>query len=250
MKTKFYSLLFAFLTVALSARAQITVQDPVITDSYLKFVGENATNNYRYTLDTYEWADRGPQFQLTIEPIDPSKSAQFSASDLTDDNYWEPLFRYYTKEIAGKEMTAQNNVKRLYVNNVTLLASQFSDYAELHHIGIQATGNFIIPDGCFSGCTRLETFDSNIQGSTLLGSDIVPVTTEFTVKVYTEQGESVWSGYKQNNSAAFIIDGSSHVDGLEADAGQSAPRYNLSGQRVSANYKGIVVSNGRKVVVK
>ncbi|MBR1652114.1 MAG: hypothetical protein IJ692_01840 [Alloprevotella sp.] len=54
----------ALFAIALNAQAQITLQDPVITDSYMAFVGENQANNYRFTLDTYEWAGRGPNCRL------------------------------------------------------------------------------------------------------------------------------------------------------------------------------------------
>ena len=135
MKAKLISLWVALFTIALNAQAQITLQDPVITNSYMKFTGENWTNNYRFTLDTYEIADRGPQFQLTVEPIEASKTAQFTTSDLSDPNYWEPMFRSYTKQLAGEEMTAQDNVKRLYVKNVALLPKQFAYYKELTIIG-------------------------------------------------------------------------------------------------------------------
>ena len=80
MKTKLIAFLAVLFAIVQNASAQITLQDPVITDSYIKFVGENTANNYRFTLDTYEWADRGPQFQLTIEPLDASKPAQFTAN--------------------------------------------------------------------------------------------------------------------------------------------------------------------------
>ena len=32
--------------------------------------------------------------------------------------------------------------------------------------------------------------------------------------------------------------------------GKNSPAYNLSGQRVSSNYKGIVVRNGKKYIVR
>ena len=76
MKTKVLPLLMVLFMLAMGVQAQITLHDPVITDSYMAFVGENQINNYRFTLDTYEWADRGPQFQLTIEPIDATKLEQ------------------------------------------------------------------------------------------------------------------------------------------------------------------------------
>ena len=198
----------ALFAIALNAQAQITLQDPVITDSYMAFVGENQANNYRFTLDTYEWADRGPQFQLTIEPIDASKSAQFTTDDLSDPNYWEPMFRSYTKQMAGVEMTAQDNVKRLYVKNVALLPKQFSEYEEFHIIGIEAAGNYTIPDACFSGCRKLDEVDCNVAGTLTLGKEFINTTSDFTVKVYTQQSAQVWNEYKQNTGANFSVDDS------------------------------------------
>ena len=200
--------MIALFAIALNAQAQITLQDPVITDSYMAFVGENQANNYRFTLDTYEWADRGPQFQLTIEPIDASKSAQFTTDDLYDGNYWEPMFRSYTKQMAGEEMTAQNNVKRLYVKNVALLSKQFSDYEEFHVIGIEAAGNYTIPDACFSGCRKLDEVDCNVAGTLTLGKEFINTTSDFTVKVYTQQCAQAWNEYKQNTGANFSVDDS------------------------------------------
>ena len=194
--------------LAMGVQAQITLHDPVITDSYMAFVGENQMNNYRFTLDTYEWADRGPQFQLTIEPIDASKSAQFTTDDLSDPNYWEPMFRSYTKQMAGEEMTAQNNVKRLYVKNVALQPKQFYDYGEFHIIGIEAAGNYTIPDACFSGCRKLDEIDCNVAGTLTLGKEFINTTSDFTVKVYTQQSAQVWNEYKQNTGANFSVDDS------------------------------------------
>lgn len=247
------TLLVALFAIALNAQAQITLQDPVITDSYMKFVGENEANNYRFTLDTYEWADRGPQFQLTIEPIDASKAAQFTTDDLYDGNYWEPMFRSYTKQMAGEEMTAQDNVKRLYVKNVALLPRQFADYEEFHVIGIEAAGDYSIPEGCFYGCRKLEEFDCNVAGTLTLGYQIVDTQAGFTVKVYTQQSAQVWNEYKENTWANFTVDDSevTGVKNVVSDrAANSTTIYNLSGQRIDGAYKGIVIINGKKVIVK
>ena len=183
MKTKLIVFLAVLFAIVQNAPAQITLQDPVITDSYIKFVGENETNNYRFTLDTYEWADRGPQFQITIEP-----------------------------QMAGEEMTAQNNVKRLYVKNVAVLDNQFHDYQEFHIISIEASGDYSIPKACFSGCTKLETFDCNVQGTLTLGGDIVNAQPAFTVKVYTSQSAKVWNEYKENTESHFTVDDSGLID--------------------------------------
>ena len=138
----------------LGSMAKITLEDPVIEmdgeqPRYLKFVGENLENNWRFTLDTY--GTDGIKFQLTLERIDASKAAAFTADDLADENYWEPLFRKYTKELAGQEMSAKDNIKRLFVNDVALMPNQFAGYSDgMNEVTITASGNYIIPDGCFA----------------------------------------------------------------------------------------------------
>ena len=206
--TKLICALLAMLAAA-TVQAQISLQDPVITDTYMKFVGENPANNYRFILDTYEWPEgRGPQFQITLERIDATKAAQFTAADLSDPNHWEPMFRNLTKQMAGEEMTAQDNVKRLYVKDVAMLDGQFHDYNELHIIGIESAGDYLIPDGCFSEITHLETLDCHVQGTLTLGKDIVNKKITFTVKVYTQQSAEAWKAYKESTGAVFTIDDS------------------------------------------
>lgn len=207
---KVFTLIIALLAIVTNSNAAIVMEEPVVEmGTYMKFVGKNEAKNYKYTLDTYEWpSNRGPQFQLTIEPIDPTQEAQFGGSDLSDANYWEPLFRSYTKQMAGEEMEAYNNVKRLYVKNVKLLNNQFKAYTDLHIISIEATGNFTIPDYCFQGTTHLETLISNVAGTLTLGSSVVPSTVGFTVKEYYAQNATKWSDYKTNLGMSYIIDSS------------------------------------------
>lgn len=224
MKTKLYALMAVLFAVAAGAQAQIVLQDPVISDSYMAFTGENKANNYRFVLDTYEWKDRGPQFQLTIEPLDAAQPAQFTTSDLSDPNYWEPMFRTYTQKLAPQEMAVQDNLKRLYVKNVAILPKQFYDYTELKIISIEADGDYTIPDGCFSENTHLETFDSNVKGNLTLGYYIVNPKLGFNVKVYTKQGADAWNNYRSNSSAQFMVDDSGVV--------QTAVRQDVNGDGV------------------
>ena len=37
---------------------------------------------------------------------------------------------------------------------------------------------------------------------------------------------------------------------MEADVDDDAPRYNMNGQRVGNDYKGVVIVNGKKKVIK
>ena len=189
----------------------ITEQVVDLQQQNIKFVGENADNNFRYTINSYEWTDNGPQFQLIIEPIDNTKTARFTSSDLTDENYWEPLFRRITKEMTGQEMEAQHNIKKLFVKNVALLNNQFFDYKDNGYIQIESSGEFTIPDGCFSEDTKLKTFVCNVAGTLTLGSNVVSIYPRFTVKVYTAQSANAWKTYKENTKASFMVDDSEVV---------------------------------------
>ena len=213
MKQKLFFTIIALLAIAMKAQASIVIKEQVIdiAQQNIKIVGENADNNFRYTINNYEWADRGPQFQLVIDPIDNTKSAQFTSSDLTDQNYWEPLFRRITKEMAGQEMEAQHNIKKIFVKNVALLNNQFFDYEDNGYIQIESSGDFTIPDGCFSEDTHLKTFVCNVAGTLTLGSNVVSIYPGFTVKVYTAQSANTWKTYKIANGSSFTVDDSEVV---------------------------------------
>ena len=219
MKQKLLFTIIALLAIVLKSQAGIVITEQVVDlqQQNIKIVGENADNNFRYTINNYEWADRGPQFQLVIEPIDNTKSAQFTSSDLTDQNYWEPLFRRITKEMAGQEMEAQYNIKKIFVKNVALLNNQFFDYEDNGYIQIESSGDFTIPDGCFSEDTHLKTFVCNVAGIVTLGTNIVDTQPGFTVKVYTTQSANAWKTYRENTGANFIVDDSEAGSGIRGD---------------------------------
>ena len=60
-----------------------------------------------------------------------------------------------------------------------------------------------------------------------------------------------WDVYAQTSGFWNLYEGSSiptTIRTADADVDDNAPRYNMSGQRVGRDYKGIVIKNGRKVV--
>jgi hypothetical protein len=114
--------------------------------------------------------------------------------------------------MAGEEMTAQDNVKRLYVKNVAIIDNQFHDYENFKIISIEASGDYSIRKACFSGCTKLETFDCNVQGTLTLGGNLLNAQPAFTVKVYTSQCAQVWKEYKEKTESHFTVDDSEVVD--------------------------------------
>lgn len=74
------------------------------------------------------------------------------------------------------------------------------------------------------------------------------------VNFEAEAGKSYWlfmdtsqigfGGYE------FTASGDSGVSNIQAETDKNAPSYNLAGQRVDENYKGVVIKNGKKVVKK
>ncbi len=185
----------------------IELLEPVITDNYIKFVGLNNNGNYKFTLDTYEWArDHGPQFQLTIEPINPSKPAFFSQNDLSDPNYWEPMFMRVTQEMAGQAMSAQDNIKRLYLGDVQLLENQFIDYNNLHVVGFDLKDDYTLPSGCLLNAGQhMDEMDVKCEGTMTLSPNSLPADKMFYVTVYTQPVYDVWNNYKQSYNCQYIL---------------------------------------------
>ena len=190
------------------ASGNIELMEPVITENYIQFVGVNNTCNYKFTLDTYEWPeDSGPQFQLTIEPIDATQPAYFVQNDLSDPNYWEPMFLRVTQEMAGEAMTAQENIKRLYLGDVQLLDNQFVNYNELHIVGFDLKKDYTLPAGCLLNAgEHMEAMDVKCDGTMTLTDNSLPANKDFLVTVYTQEMYDVWNDYKQANNCQYIIE--------------------------------------------
>ena len=82
------------------------------------------------------------------------------------------------------------------------------------------------------------------------------------IYVYAAKGsapvasQSARAAYPNDNAVklyGLTINVEENLDAIStvtADQPANQPRYNLAGQRVSANYKGIVIQNGQKHLVK
>ncbi|MBP5687412.1 MAG: starch-binding protein [Muribaculaceae bacterium] len=210
-----YNLAGKLLYTVPGGGGNIELLEPVITDNYIEFVGVKASGNYKFTLNTYEWEeDHGPQFQLTIEPIDPSKPASFAAEDINDPNYWEPMFMRVTQEMAGQSMTAQDNIKRLYLGDVQLLENQFIDYNELHVVGFNLNNDYTLPEGCLLNAGQhMDEMDVKCNGTMTLSPNSLPADKNFVVTVYTQQMYDVWNAYKQTYNCQYILNLQSAVYG-------------------------------------
>lgn len=93
-----------------------------------------------------------------------------------------------------------------------------------------ALGYAIVKDGSVAGFTTATTFDISATGAGTYG-----------IRVANECGGL--------GAVSGTVTG---IDGITADdeSTSDAPRYNISGQRVGKTFKGVVIQNGKKKVVK
>ena len=244
-------ILAAFVQVM--SYAAIVLDEPVIGDGYMKFSGQCAEHNWKFVLDTYEWADRGPQFQLTITPMDAAQDAYFTSEDLADQNYWEPLFRKYTKQLAKEEMEACENIKKIFITDVRLSEGQFRGYATdaLNVLEINATGDYTIPAYCFgtsststtTNSLKLKQFYCNVNGTLTIGTDVFP-TNSGSMTIYTtkETLAQQWYDYKTSNGHDYTV----YLNGTQYNGGGSSGGGGTSSTDVITNMKLTISYNGEQ----
>ena len=242
-------ILAAFVQVM--SYAAIVLDEPVISNDYMKFSGQCAEHNWKFVLDTYEWADKGPQFQLTITPMDAAQDAYFTSDDLADENYWEPLFRKYTKQLAKEEMEACENIKKIFITDVRLSEGQFRGYATdaLNVLEINATGDYTIPAYCFgtsststtTNSLKLKQFYCNVNGTLTIGTDVFP-TNSGSMTIYTtkETLAQQWYDYKTSNGHDYTV----YLNGTQYNGGGSSG--GTSSTDVITNMKLTISYNGEQ----
>ena len=76
----------------------------------------------------------------------------------------------------------------------------------------------------------------------------VPTYTATETGTYSIRAANEMGGLSEASIAIEVS--TTGVADIRREASASQPKYNLSGQRVTGSYRGIVVSNGRKVVTK
>ena len=252
-KTMKQRLLFTMLAAVLQimSYAAIVLDDPVIEQTYMKFSGQCAEHNWKFVLDTYEWADRGPQFQLIITPMDATQDASFTSEDLADENYWEPLFRTITKKMAGEEMEACESIKKIFITDVRLSEGQFRGYATdaLNVLEINATGDYTIPAYCFgtsststtTNSLKLKQFYCNVDGTLTIGSNVFP-TNSGSMTIYTtkETLAQQWYDYKTSNGHNYTV----YLNGSQYNGGGSGGNGGSSSTDAITNMKLTIKHNG------
>jgi GH35 family endo-1,4-beta-xylanase len=157
----------------------------------------------------------------------------------------------------GVDVVKGNNGKAIGYTE----ADEWMEYT----VNVKETGKYTCEAVVSSGVTGSKFIIQRVLGSskTLLATINVPQTANNdwgTYKSVTQDisttlsaGEHVLritiKGKQCNiDKLIFTVKQSTGIDDIEADGRQSAPIYNLKGQKVSEGYKGFVIRNGRKVL--
>jgi hypothetical protein len=103
---------------------------------------------------------------------------------------------------------------------------------------------------------RTETEDGEIRAINLGDPNEQNIVTTAHVSTATSKGWKVYysmdgENWTYNYPGTYTPNPiATDVQGVDANVEDNSPRYNLGGQRVKNDYKGIVVVGGKKVVVK
>jgi hypothetical protein len=101
---------------------------------------------------------------------------------------------------------------------------------------------------------KVQTIDDKIYA--VVGDSKLQLYDKFKVlEGGVEEGDynvcGILSTYKNENQLyPLSVTSASGINTIAADATTNAPAYNLSGQRVGNDYKGMVIQNGRKFIRK
>lgn len=132
------------------------------------------------------------------------------------------------------------------ITKISLAASQAKDWAIIK-----------------ADCGKIEMTGEAKDGETVTRPAIDPVWTNVNEKgesietkkvvftIYREEGSTKNQAVRYAKATVFTADGAATgINNITAAKAQNGVRYNLAGQRVSKDFKGVVIENGKKMIVK
>lgn len=147
---------------------------------------------------------------------------------------------FYNNVASGRYfMDANGQSTNLTMTNVILGKTFDAEKSRgARSAGTMTFTNCLRTSDCVYGSNNIADLPAGEQSSADIFTD--PDNGNFTLKIDTKVGDPRW--YKGGSDGIS----SAVVEKVAVDA----PAYNLAGQKVNDNFKGIVVKNGKKVVVK
>lgn len=199
---------------------------------------------------------------VTLEPIDNGGKAYkiMNDNDASGNEY------YILESIPNGSGTGWYKRMRgngMLVTHVNYSESAFSNFSSPNNTQGKPRMTIIPADGTLRSSYRINLDKSNPLYMTFqeyyadMAGDTYPGTSSVTelsdYKAYTETVDKPITDIRQEGwKISFKFRGGAPADGIEdvktGEAAASGRYYNLAGQRVGAGYKGIIISNGKKIL--
>ena len=142
------------------------------------------------------------------------------------------------------------NIARLNCSNNNLTGLKFDAYSGVKFKYLNCSDNAI------NGANVQQFVDKLPTPSASNNAELVFKSSSDTEQNSMSQEQALtvmgknWT-LKRTNGNIYLGEQSTSIESIETDAGNgNAPRYNLMGQPVDKNYRGVVIQNGKKTLIK
>ena len=142
------------------------------------------------------------------------------------------------------------NIERLNCSNNNLTGLKFNAYSGANFKYLNCSDNAI------NGANVQQFVDKLPTPSASNNAELVFKSSSDTEKNSMSQEQALivmgknWT-LKRTNGNIYLGEQPTGIESIETDAGNgNAPRYNLMGQPVDKNYRGVVIQNGKKTLIK
>ena len=147
-------------------------------------------------------------------------------------------------------MSKNTKLKEIECHSNKLITLDFSKNSALKKITCYNNQIYDVPSGAQNG----ESFVVNLPKTSWPPGEIFFATETDDNNLTTEQVSTVNSklwNIKYTDGTTYLGEQSTGIESIETDAANgNAPRYNLMGQPVDKNYRGVVIQNGKKTLIK
>ena len=162
------------------------------------------------------------------------------------------LTKIYLNEnkLTTLDVSKNTKLKEIECHSNKLITLDFSKNSALKKITCYNNQIYDVPSGAQNG----ESFVVNLPKTSWPPGELFFATETDNNNLTTEQVSTVNSklwNLKYSDGTTYLGEQSTGIESIETDAVTgNAPRYNLMGQPVDKNYRGVVIQNGKKTLIK
>lgn len=150
------------------------------------------------------------------------------------DKAYVKLFGGDKENVAGNKMTFSSETKKIV--SIRLVGTNATDWGE------------------FSASAGTVTFEGNEKNSKLTPvwscDEAKTGVSDVTFTISRSDKETKANQVRYVRAVVEVLNDASGINNITVDNAKKGVRYNLAGQRVNESYKGVVIENGKKMIVK